>query len=76
VTEAAARLGLSLVMIGADALAAAQPRCPTRSEAAARAVGVGSVAEGCALAASGAGGRLLLPRVAHGGATCALAEPA
>jgi cobalt-precorrin 5A hydrolase len=74
--EAAARLGLPLLLVDADALDAAQPRCVTFSEAAGRAVGAASVAEGCALAASGEGGRLILPRVSCGGATCALAEPA
>lgn len=74
--QAAAGLGLSLFLVEADALEAAQPRCPTVSEAARRATGIGSVAEGCALAAAGIDGRLILPRVSHGGATCALAESA
>lgn len=70
--EAARRLGLPLDWIGHAALLAVQPRCPTRSEAALRATGLASVAEGCALAA---GGALLLPRIAEGGVSCALAEP-
>ncbi len=69
---AAAALGLMLVMVGDTALQAVQPACPTRSAAALAATGLASVAEGAALAASG--GRLLLPRVSVGGATCALAE--
>ena len=72
---AADRLGLKMLVVDAAALADAQPRCPTASAAAVRAVGVGSVAEGCALAGAGAGGRLVLARVVHGRATCALAEP-
>jgi len=70
--EAARRLGVALNFVDATALAAVQPRCPTRSEAAARHAGAASVAEGSALAASG--GRLLLARIANGRATCALAE--
>ncbi len=71
--EAAHLLAVPLLLVEPAALAAAQPRCPTRSEAAARATGVASVAEGSALAAAGAGGRLLLPRIAGARATCALA---
>ena len=70
---AAARLGLPIAFIDDAALIAAQPRCPTRSVVAERETGVASVAEGAALAASG--GRLLLARIAGGGATCALAGP-
>ena len=71
--DAAGRLGLPITFIDATALAAVQPHCPTRSAVAERVTGIASVAEGAALAASG--GRLLLPRIAHGGATCALAGP-
>lgn len=70
---AAAQLGLPLARIEAAALAAVQPRCPTRSVVALRETGLASVAEGAALAASG--GRLLLARIAKGGVTCALAGP-
>jgi len=69
---AALRLGLPLAFVDVAALHAVQPACPTRSAVAERATGVASVAEGTALAASG--GRLLLARIAQGGATCALAE--
>ena len=72
--QAALRLALPLRLIDRYRLAAAQARCPTRSPAAERAVAVGSVAEGAALAAAGDGGRLLLPRIAGPRATCALAE--
>jgi len=71
--DAASRLGLPVALIGRAALAVVQPLCPTRSAVAERETGVASVAEGAALAASG--GRLLLARIAHGGATCALAGP-
>ena len=70
---AAVRLGLPITFVERAALAAVQPLCPTRSAAAERETGVASVAEGAALAASG--GRLLLPRIAQGGVTCALAGP-
>jgi len=70
---AAARLGLPIAFIDTTALTAIQPRCPTRSAIAERETGIASVAEGAALAASD--GRLLLARIAHGGATCALAGP-
>lgn len=70
---AAARLSLPIAFVDAAALTAVQPRCPTRSIVAERATGVASVAEGAALAAFG--GRLLLARIAHGAATCALAGP-
>ena len=74
--EAARRLGLALIPVEAAGLAAAQARCVTRSAHAAQATGFAAVAEGSALAAAGAGGRLILPRIAGGGATCALAEAA
>ncbi len=71
---AAASLGLPLLLVDRAALEAAQPRCVTRSAHALEAVGVASVAEGSALAAAGPRSRLLLPRIAAAGATCALAE--
>jgi cobalt-precorrin 5A hydrolase len=71
---AAELLGIPLLPIERDALAAVQDRCVTRSTHAEAAVGIASVAEGCALAAGGAGARLLVPRVTGNGATCALAE--
>lgn len=70
--EAARLLGVGLTFVGAEALEAVQPRCPTHSDAAARTVGIAAVAEGVALAASG--GALVLARIAGGGATCALAR--
>jgi cobalt-precorrin 5A hydrolase len=73
---AARMLGLKLVLVDPAALAAVQHRCPSRSNAAERATGIASVAEGCALAAAGENSRLLLPRIAGPRATCALAETA
>ena len=67
---------MAVLLVADAALAAAQPGCVTRSAAAERVVGVGSVAEGSALAAAGPGGTLLLPRIASARATCALAEAA
>ena len=72
--EAAYTLGLPLVPVTRDALEAVQARCQTHSARAARAAGVSSVAEASALAEAGPLGRLVLPRIAAGGATCALAE--
>ncbi len=70
---AAAALGVKLILVAQDALAAAQPRCVTRSACAERTLGVASVAEGCALAAAGEGARLVLARIASARATCAVA---
>jgi cobalamin biosynthesis protein CbiG len=71
---AADRLGLPLLLVPRDALQSVQALCPTRSVAAERATGLTSVAEGCALAAAGAGAHLVLPRLASGAVTCALAR--
>lgn len=73
---AAAQLGVGLLWVEREALEAVQARCPTRSVAAERMVGISSVAEGSALAAAGPGGRLLLARIAAPRSTCALAEAA
>lgn len=72
--EAAERLGLPLLLIEDDAMRDAEPRCVTRSDTAREATGFSSVAEAAALAAAGAGGRLVAPRIASASATCALAE--
>ena len=72
--DAAFRLGLELRFVERAALEEAQARCVTRSEAARRATGLASVAEAAALAAAGPGATLLLPRLAQGGVTCALAR--
>ena len=70
---AAQHLGLPLFLVDTVALSAAQERCMTRSARAVQAIGIASIAEGCALAAAGPDSRLLLPRIAFGAATCALA---
>jgi cobalt-precorrin 5A hydrolase len=70
---AAAILALPLLPIGNAALAAAAPRCATRSPASLATTGLPSLAEAAALAAAGPASRLLLPRIAGRGATCALA---
>jgi len=69
--EAALALGLPLHFVAAEAMTGAQDRCVTRSEAALRATGYASVAEGAALAIAGL--PLLLPRIGEGEATCAIA---
>ncbi len=72
--EAAVARGLFMHWIDDPALAEAQPRCVTRSDIAERHTGHAAIAEAAALAASGPTGRLLLARIAHPTATCALAE--
>ena len=72
--EAAAVLGVTLLLVERAALIAAQAACVTRSACAERTLGVAAVAEGCALAAAGQGARLVLPRIASARATCALAD--
>ncbi|WP_342154038.1 cobalamin biosynthesis protein [Methylorubrum sp. SB2] len=70
---AAAAFGLKPVAVSPDALAAVDAGVVTRSARIAASRGVGSVAEAAALAAAGPNARLLLPRIASAGATCALA---
>ena len=59
---AAAATRLSITTIAAEALRAADPRVATRSERVLRQRGVGSVCEAAALAAAGAGARLVVTR--------------
>ena len=73
--EAAARLGLSLVFLPAGDLAAVADRVTHRSTRAEAALGVPSVAEAAALVGAGAGSRIVVPRLAHAAATCAVAAP-
>ena len=70
----ASALGLRLVVPGEAELAAAAPRCLTWSGRSVSATGLPSAAEAAALAAAGAGARLLGPRMAWAGVTCALAQ--
>jgi cobalt-precorrin 5A hydrolase len=74
ILEAAELLGLPILWIARADLKGEQGRCLTRSNRAQREVGLASVAEAAALAATGPAGRLILPRIAAGGVTCALAE--
>jgi cobalt-precorrin 5A hydrolase len=71
--EAAVRLDVPLVFVGDANLAAMQEFCPTKSLVAARETGFASVAEASALAAAGPRATLVLARIAHPTATCALA---
>ncbi|MGP0094750.1 MAG: cobalamin biosynthesis protein [Xanthobacteraceae bacterium] len=73
IAAAAASFGLPLVLVPQADLAAADARTASRSERVLTLTGVGSVAEAAALAAGGPQARLLAPRIAVGGATCALA---
>lgn len=59
---AAGATRLSITTIAAEALRAADPRVATRSERVLRQRGVGSVCEAAALAAAGAGARLVVTR--------------
>lgn len=71
--DAARLLGLDLVFLPREVLAAAMGGVATPSAAAQARFGVASVSEAAALAGAGRGARLLLARVAAGGATCAIA---
>ena len=72
--EAAAQLGLPLILIDDAALAGVQWLCPTRSGVVAAHTGHASIAEAAALAACGPGATLRLARIAHPTVTCALAD--
>jgi cobalt-precorrin 5A hydrolase len=74
IAAAAAALGVPLVLIPSTNLEAAGARTVTRSERVVAIMGVPSVAEASALAAGGAMARLLVPRIAIGPATCAIAS--
>jgi cobalt-precorrin 5A hydrolase len=74
IAEAAVILGLPIRWIAHAALKGEQGRCVTRSVRAEAEVGLASVAEAAALAAAGPDSRLILPRIAGGGVTLALAE--
>jgi cobalamin biosynthesis protein CbiG len=69
---AAATLDLPIHFIEQQALLGAQPDCVTRSGVVQAATGLASVAEAAALAAIPFG-RLVLPRITAGCATCAIA---
>jgi cobalt-precorrin 5A hydrolase len=71
--EAARRLDLPLVHLSRTALKAMAPHAVTQSPRVLALFGVPSVAETAALAGAGPGSRLVLPRIAAGGVTCAIA---
>jgi cobalamin biosynthesis protein CbiG len=71
--EAAMRLGLPLTFLSREALRAEAGRIQTVSPRAEAEFGVPSVAEASALAGAGPDAVLLVPRIADGGATCAIA---
>ncbi|MBB6307852.1 cobalamin biosynthesis protein [Xanthobacter tagetidis] len=72
ISEAAAALGLPLVLVPQTQLEAASNRTKTRSERVVALLRVPSAAETAALAAGGAQAQLLGPRLALGPVTCAL----
>jgi cobalt-precorrin 5A hydrolase len=71
--QAARLIGAPLTPLPLEALQAQAGRILTRSDAAQSRFGAPNVAEAAALAGAGAGGRLLGPRLAADGATCAIA---
>jgi cobalt-precorrin 5A hydrolase len=74
IAAAASALGVPLVLVPQRELEAAGPRTMTTSARVIAATGVPSLAEAAALAAGGPAAQLIAPRVAVGGATCALAR--
>jgi cobalt-precorrin 5A hydrolase len=74
IAEAAERLNLPILWVAREALKGEQGRCLTRSARAEAEVGLSCVAEAAALSAAGPGSWLVLPRIAAGGVTCALAQ--
>jgi cobalamin biosynthesis protein CbiG len=71
--EAARLLGVSLAALPLAALKAQADRILTPSAAAQARFGAPNIAEAAALAGAGADGRLIGPRLAADGATCAIA---
>ena len=74
IAAAASALGLPLVLVARLDLESAGRRVGTHSQRVMALMGVPSVAEAAALAAGGPAARLVLPRIAIGPATCALAS--
>jgi len=71
--EAARLIGVALTLLPLEALQAQAERILTPSAAAQSRFGAPNIAEAAALAGAGEGGRLLGPRIAADGATCAVA---
>jgi len=76
IRTAAAKLGVSVLIVPESDLAFADERVETHSARVLALTGVGSVAEAAALAAAGPSARLISPRLVMGSATCALATSA
>ena len=74
IVRAAEELGLPVRLVHRAELDAVQPLCATRSPAAEERTGLAAVSEAAALAAAGRNARLLLPRIARNGVTCAVAR--
>lgn len=72
---AAALLGLPLVYLPRQDLAATADKTETRSDRVVALFGVPSVAETAALAGAGGSAELLLPRISENGVTVAIASP-
>ena len=71
--EAARLMGVALTPVSLEALQAQAERILTPSAAAQMRFGAPNIAEAAALAGAGEGGRLLGPRIAADGVTCAVA---
>jgi cobalt-precorrin 5A hydrolase len=71
---AASVMRVPLVLLPLADLVAVRTRAVTRSPRVEALIGVPSVAETAALAAAGPSSRLVVPRIAAGPATCAIAE--
>ncbi len=71
--DAAGTLDLKVVILPKAALRGTEDRITIASEVARACLGLPSVAEAAALAAAGAGSRLLVTRIASQDATCAIA---
>jgi cobalt-precorrin 5A hydrolase len=74
IAEAAAALGVPLILVSEPDLRAAGDRAATHSARVMELMGVPSVAEAAALAAGGPAAILFAARIAVGPVTCALAE--
>ena len=74
--EAAGNMGLELIYLTRDALKARASDIQTPSPHAEIQFGIPSVAEAAALAGAGPASVLIVPRIAQGGATCAVARAA
>lgn len=75
-TDVAGRLGLDLTYLSREALRERADQVRTHSPLAESLFGVPSVAEAAALAGAGPASVLIVPRIAEGGATCAIAGAA